>query len=191
MNSTAKKIRETRQLRGLTQEELAEKAKINLRTVQRIENSENEPRGKTLSLICEVLELDLNEEQINSKALKLNSLLKTILNSAFLVVLNLILMGIIGFLTLDSNANFNSLIGGYLISILLPLFLVLVSKNTNPLLRILKFGIGYILYFVLVCINLGFQTGFVSGLFPCLFISLSILYFGERLIEGFRQRCSL
>lgn len=44
MNWIAKKISETRKIKGLTQEELAEKAKINLRTIQRIENSESEPR---------------------------------------------------------------------------------------------------------------------------------------------------
>ncbi|MDW5289754.1 helix-turn-helix domain-containing protein [Formosa sp. PL04] len=62
MNEIGKKIRDVRKKKGLSQEELADAAKINLRTIQRIENNENEPRGKTLHLICEVL--DLNAEDL-------------------------------------------------------------------------------------------------------------------------------
>ena len=62
MMEIGKKIRDVRKKKGLSQEELADSAKINLRTIQRIENNENEPRGKTLNLICEVL--DLNAEDI-------------------------------------------------------------------------------------------------------------------------------
>jgi transcriptional regulator with XRE-family HTH domain len=62
MNEIGKKIRDIRKKKGLSQEELAESAKINLRTIQRIENNESEPRGKTLNLICQVL--DLNAEDI-------------------------------------------------------------------------------------------------------------------------------
>ncbi|MDT0555047.1 helix-turn-helix domain-containing protein [Patiriisocius hiemis] len=62
MNEIGKKIREIRKKKGLSQEELAESAKVNLRTIQRIENNESEPRGKTLTLICEVL--DINAEDL-------------------------------------------------------------------------------------------------------------------------------
>ncbi len=62
MNKIGKKIKEVRKKKGLSQEELAEFAKVNLRTIQRIENNENEPRGKTLNLICNVL--DINVEDI-------------------------------------------------------------------------------------------------------------------------------
>lgn len=62
MNEIGKKIKELRKQKGLSQEELAELAKVNLRTIQRIENDESEPRGKTLNLICEVL--DINTEDI-------------------------------------------------------------------------------------------------------------------------------
>ncbi|WP_339923433.1 helix-turn-helix domain-containing protein [uncultured Cyclobacterium sp.] len=58
-------ICESRKAKGLTQEELAEMSKVNLRTIQRIENKESDPRGKTLSLICEALELNI-EEVLNS-----------------------------------------------------------------------------------------------------------------------------
>lgn len=65
MSIIGKEISETRKSKGITQEELAELSKVNLRTIQRIENNESEPRGKTLKLICEVLDIDV-EDLINS-----------------------------------------------------------------------------------------------------------------------------
>lgn len=62
MNEIGKKLRELRKRKGLSQEELAELASINLRTIQRIENNESEPRGNTLNQICKVL--DINAEDI-------------------------------------------------------------------------------------------------------------------------------
>lgn len=61
MNLLAQTIKETRKRKGLTQTELAEMASVNLRTTQRIENAENEPRGKTLQLICDVLQIELSD----------------------------------------------------------------------------------------------------------------------------------
>lgn len=62
MKGIGAKIKEVRKTKGLSQEELAESAKINLRTIQRIENNESEPRGKTLHLICDAV--DINVEDI-------------------------------------------------------------------------------------------------------------------------------
>lgn len=61
MNELGKKIKEIRKKKGMSQEELAELSKVNLRTIQRIEKNESEPRGKTLSLICEVLEINIED----------------------------------------------------------------------------------------------------------------------------------
>ncbi|MFL1012274.1 DUF4870 domain-containing protein [Flavisericum labens] len=61
MNKIGNKIKTLRKTKGLSQEELAEVAKVNLRTIQRIENNENEPRGKTLHLICEALDLKIED----------------------------------------------------------------------------------------------------------------------------------
>ncbi len=47
----------------------------------------------------------------------------------------------------------------------------------------LKFGFGYIAYFVLIMMAHGFPIGFATGLFPCVLISLSVLYFGSELIK--------
>ena len=62
MKEIGLKIKELRKKKGWSQEELADEAKVNLRTIQRIENNESEPRGKTLSLICTAL--DINTEDI-------------------------------------------------------------------------------------------------------------------------------
>jgi len=62
MNEIGEKIKELRRKKGLSQEELAEQAGINLRTIQRIENNESEPRGNTMHLICKVL--DIHAEDI-------------------------------------------------------------------------------------------------------------------------------
>ena len=184
MKWTAKKISEIRKIKGLTQEELAEQAKINLRTIQRIENSESEPRGKTLNLICEVLEIDSKELILTESSIREKNIGTKIINGLFLIALNMVLVGIIGFLTLDSNANMNSVFGGYLLSIFLPFFIIVMTKEMSGMERILKFGFGYIAYFVLVMAKQGFPTGFVTGLFPCLLISISVLYFGNELIKN-------
>jgi len=61
MNEIGKKIKDIRKKKGLSQEELAESAKVNLRTIQRIENNESDTRGKTLNLICEVLNPNIED----------------------------------------------------------------------------------------------------------------------------------
>lgn len=61
METIGKRIAEIRKQKGLTQEEVAESAKINLRTLQRIEKDETEPRGNSLKGICEALEINIED----------------------------------------------------------------------------------------------------------------------------------
>ncbi|WP_194850966.1 helix-turn-helix domain-containing protein [Nonlabens antarcticus] len=61
MESIAAKIKQARIKKGMSQEELAEGSQISLRTVQRIESGQNEPRGKTLQLICETLQINIED----------------------------------------------------------------------------------------------------------------------------------
>lgn len=184
MNSIAKKIIDTRKIKGLTQEELAEQSQINLRTIQRIENSESEPRGTTLKLICDVLEMDIKELISNEISFKNSSIGTKVVNGLFLLALNFVLIGIVGFLTLDSNANVNSLFGACLLSVFLPFFIVFMTQKMSGMERMLKFGFGYIIYFVLVMFAHGFPTGFVTGLFPCILISLSAELFLVPVLVG-------
>lgn len=61
MKEVGSKIREIRKRKGLSQEELAETAKVNLRTIQRIETNANEPSGKTLNLLCDALNISIDD----------------------------------------------------------------------------------------------------------------------------------
>lgn len=57
----ADKIKQYRTSRGYSQEKLAEKAGISLRTLQRLENGETDPRGDTFIRIAEALDVNLDE----------------------------------------------------------------------------------------------------------------------------------
>lgn len=86
MSSIGKKIFEARKMKGFTQEELAELSKVNLRTIQRIENNKSEPRGKTLNLICNALEIDFIEfQEINQ--LKRINIISILINFIFIFCL--------------------------------------------------------------------------------------------------------
>lgn len=53
-----RKIAEIRRQKGVTQEELAAKANINVRTIQRIEKGEVDPRSYTINEIATALDVD-------------------------------------------------------------------------------------------------------------------------------------
>lgn len=59
--SIAKKITHYRKLKGITQEVLAEATGLNVRTIQRIEAGEVDPRLFTLKSIADALEVNLEE----------------------------------------------------------------------------------------------------------------------------------
>lgn len=61
METIGTKISKIRKQKGMSQEELSDLSKINLRTLQRIEKDENEPRGNTLKSICDVLQINIEE----------------------------------------------------------------------------------------------------------------------------------
>lgn len=72
METIGERIKAIRKQRGLSQESLSEQAGINLRTIQRIEKNETTPRGNTLQLLCQALEVPVDsiieyekEENIN------------------------------------------------------------------------------------------------------------------------------
>jgi uncharacterized Tic20 family protein len=55
------KIQELRKQKGMTQEDLAEKTGLSVRTIQRIESGEVDPRSYTLSQIAEALGVNITE----------------------------------------------------------------------------------------------------------------------------------
>ena len=56
-----KKIAELRKAKKLTQKELVDKCNLNVRTIQRIESGEVEPRGYTIKLIFKALDYQSND----------------------------------------------------------------------------------------------------------------------------------
>ena len=84
MSWIAEKINKIRTDKGLTQEDLAEKSKLSLRTIQRIENGINTPRPKTLVMLCEALEID-SSELIPNKNVR--SWAETLADGFFLIAL--------------------------------------------------------------------------------------------------------
>ena len=57
----AKNLKDLRALRGMSQEYLAEEARVSLRTVQRIEKNESKPTGETIKRIATALGVELND----------------------------------------------------------------------------------------------------------------------------------
>jgi len=55
--NTSEQIKTLRRAKGLSQESLAESARINLRTLQRIEAGDTIPRGETLRLLAQALDV--------------------------------------------------------------------------------------------------------------------------------------
>lgn len=111
------------------------------------------------------------------------SLSIAIINWIFLIALNLALMSIIGYLTLDSNANMNSRVGAVLLSFFIPIFIVMLTQKMSRIERILKFGLGFIAYIIIALIVVKFSETIVTGLIPSLFISLGILFYGRDILK--------
>ena len=64
----SKQVKNLRTSKGLSQEELSDKSGLSLRTIQRLENAESHPRGDTLKMLTNALELPHNYfDKNNSK----------------------------------------------------------------------------------------------------------------------------
>lgn len=75
------KIKELRLLKGLTQEDLAERTRLSVRTIQRIESGDVDPRTYTLSLLAEALDVEL-ETLTAEKAQRAQMTQSTIISDA-------------------------------------------------------------------------------------------------------------
>ncbi|MEN2414773.1 helix-turn-helix domain-containing protein [Flavobacterium mesophilum] len=188
MNSIGKKISDTRKQKGFTQEELAELSKVNLRTIQRIENNKNEPRGKTLSLICDALEIDKLDLQELNEFSKNRSVANFFINGIYLILLNIVLTCIILYLSVDSEANVNSRIGALLLSFLIPFFIVCFVQNMKGIERVLKFSIGWgvclTTLFFAQGLRGGMAVGFRTWIFSCMLIYVGVLFYGNILFNA-------
>ena len=61
MDTIGNKILELRKQKGLTQAELSDMSQINLRTLQRIEKGNSQPRGNTLKNLCTALNISMED----------------------------------------------------------------------------------------------------------------------------------
>jgi hypothetical protein len=93
-------------------------------------------------------------------------------------------MSIIGYLTLDSEANMNSRIGAFLLSFFIPFFIAFKTPKMRGIERMLKFGIGFIVYIIIALFSIRYQSAIMTGLIPCLLIALAVLYYGKELIKS-------
>ena len=153
MNEIGKKIREIRKQKGLSQEELAESAKVNLRTIQRIENNESEPRGKTLNLICDVL--DINAEDILDYGKQPDKSYLTIFHLSVIVFLAIPVGNIIVplFLWMNKKDKIVGLkeIGTNLLNYqIVWTVLTFISITTFALFKIMHYGTYQILFYIFI-----------------------------------------
>jgi len=93
MENNMEKIKTLRQRHGLSQEELAERSGLSLRTIQRIENGETEPRGDSLKRVSAALDVTPND--IMEWAMQNNDRLLSNLNLSALAGLIFPLLGIV------------------------------------------------------------------------------------------------
>ena len=188
MEDLGKIISTLRKEKGFTQEDLAELSKVNLRTIQRVENNHSTPRGKTLALIAKALETDSDNLMLKEKKHSNIKLVTMIINGFYLVLLNATLFTIIGYMTLPSEANINSRLGAGLLSFFIPFFIVYFTKSMSGIERMLKFGSGFVFYIVFLFIVQGFsegmQTGLGSRIFLCIVIFFGVLYYGSLLMKN-------
>jgi transcriptional regulator with XRE-family HTH domain len=96
---TGKIIKDLRVKKGLTQEELADKTELSVRTIQRIENGEVDPRSFTLQMIAKALDVEfsifngheLNYSDETQKEDEKTSLVILHLSGLFLLILPTVL----------------------------------------------------------------------------------------------------
>lgn len=178
-----RKIYEARKLKGLSQEELAEQSKLSVRTLQRIENDASIPRGKTLNLLCDVLNLKI--EDISTEPVPASSDYgATFINYFFLAILNVLIMCVIGFLTLDVSATFNSNFGAVLLGFFIAYFIVTKTPKLTGALRLLKYGTGLMAYLIVATSTHYFPPDLLLGFYPSIAIFLSVLFYGKYLIAS-------
>lgn len=157
----AKKIKALRTRKGLSQDELAIGAQLNLRTIQRIESGETEPRGDTLKRLANALEvtpdelIDWAEEE----------------DTTMLMLLNLSTLSFIAF---------------PILGIIIPLVLWVSKKNKIKNLnttgkRLLNFQISWCIVVFFIYIVLVASAIFNISIFPK-YISIFNMRGGELLI---------
>lgn len=134
----AKKIKQLRKEKGYSQDKLAQKSGLGLRTIQRIEQGYSQARAETLRLLAEALEVeikDLIEEESTSEKPEENY-------SGYLLALHLSPISVLVFPFLN---------------VLVPCILWIAKKNESKKIakegkKILNFQLSLSITFLLVCV---------------------------------------
>lgn len=169
----SKRVKELRSRKGLSQEQLAENSGLSLRTIQRIENGETEPRGETLKRLMNALEAapdDLMDWNIIEDKGFLTAMNLSALGFLFFPLLGILIPLILWISKKDKVKNVNEmgkailnfqitwtilifltyifLMGGILLS-----WEVSYSLTINPFLWIGIMVFPYVYNFVLIIVN--------------------------------------
>lgn len=152
----AQEVKKLRKRKGLSQEELAYKAGLSLRTIQRVENGETEPTGETLKRISNAFDLSPeeliiwtnNEDELKHTVAAKNEYLHIFDNRLTISKTNEFNDSIDDY---DKSVNnvFKSLIV-FLVSIPIFTALAVVFYNTHPNLSF--YAGGFALFFLLMAI---------------------------------------
>ena len=196
-----KRILELRKGKGLTQEELVEQCNINVRTIQRIEAGEVNPRSYTVKLILEVLGEDFKiiertsvEEKRKNNWTK--SELKT-LNNSWVYGVFYTIITLVGIL-MEVYFSTHKVSGFWLLTLRIPYVIlffvfmipflkgykVIAEKFTNKLLTIaiyVYFIIAVIIYFSTFFIK---SSDFISAVEVALSIFLMVIFGIGELVLG-------
>jgi transcriptional regulator with XRE-family HTH domain len=149
-----KRVKDLRIKLGLSQEELADKTGLSLRTIQRIENGESVPRGDTLKRLA--VALKVSPDDVIEWRVQEDKNILTVLNLSQLGFLAFPLLGTIIPLAIwvikkDKIRNVDSIgksILNFQITWTIILFIVFILPTLSMLLRVslIPFGFGSLLF---------------------------------------------
>lgn len=173
MEQVGNRIKEIRISKGFSQEELATKSNVSIRTIQRIEKHENTPHGKTLQLICEALGVQAEDvlEFNQSEDTRILSWMYFSIISGLALPLGNIILPLIFWLTNKSKIKDADKIGKHLvynqIIISIVVFSILIMTAYFKINHIYPEynSYGFILFFLLAFLNylFAFYAGFKAN----------------------------
>lgn len=166
---------------GLTQDALALKSSLGVRTIQRIEVGQGMVREDTLRLLAKGLNKNQSFLIVPQKFWNPRKVFLTIL-------LNFLLVMCIGFLTLDATANLNSRVGAFVFIGLTTMLIFHFTPNWKTTQRIFFFGWGYVLYLLTALFLHGLNRELLIFFYPYLFLGIILLSIPSKNINFQRFR---
>jgi transcriptional regulator with XRE-family HTH domain len=155
-SSLHQQIISARRKKGLTQEQLAELSNVTVRTIQRIESGESQPRAYTLKVLASVLEISLEDltkdgcAKVEQETKQSEPAVEGTADAEFLQLLNL--------------SCFSYLLVPY-VHFLLPLYLIRKRKSQSKLLNHAARSIISSQIYWIVALNLSMLVALAYNLF--------------------------